>query len=71
MTESSESDISDASTATKDPPSSAPGFMTASGMGVDAPKPSGPDNGNHALQEYQMQLMLPEQQSKKRLLMAG
>lgn len=27
-------------------------------------------NGNHALQDYQMQLMLLEQQNKKRLLMA-
>ncbi|KXT13823.1 hypothetical protein AC579_39 [Pseudocercospora musae] len=30
----------------------------------------GANNGNHALQDYQMQLMLLEQQSKKRLLMA-
>lgn len=29
-----------------------------------------PNNGNHALQDYQMQLMLLEQQNKKRLLMA-
>ena len=29
-----------------------------------------PFNGNHALQDYQVQLMLLEQQSKKRLLMA-
>ncbi|KAF2100860.1 hypothetical protein NA57DRAFT_74459 [Rhizodiscina lignyota] len=29
-----------------------------------------PDGGNHALQDYQMQLMLLEQQNKKRLLMA-
>lgn len=28
------------------------------------------NNGNHALQDYQMQLMLLEQQNKKRLLMA-
>lgn len=31
---------------------------------------SGPNAGNHALQDYQMQLMLLEQQNKKRLLMA-
>ena len=30
----------------------------------------GGPNGNHALQDYQMQLMLLEQQNKKRLLMA-
>ncbi len=30
----------------------------------------GNSNGNHALQDYQMQLMLLEQQNKKRLLMA-
>lgn len=30
----------------------------------------GASNGNHALQDYQMQLMLLEQQNKKRLLMA-
>lgn len=30
----------------------------------------GPNNGSHALQDYQMQLMLLEQQNKKRLLMA-
>ena len=29
-----------------------------------------PDNGSHALQDYQMQLMLLEQQNKKRLMMA-
>ena len=32
--------------------------------------PPGPAGGNHALQDYQMQLMLLEQQNKKRLLMA-
>lgn len=32
--------------------------------------PSGQPQGNHALQDYQMQLMLLEQQNKKRLLMA-
>lgn len=31
---------------------------------------AGTSNGNHALQDYQMQLMLLEQQNKKRLLMA-
>ena len=31
---------------------------------------NGQPNGNHALQDYQMQLMLLEQQNKKRLLMA-
>jgi len=31
---------------------------------------AGQNNGNHALQDYQMQLMLLEQQNKKRLLMA-
>jgi hypothetical protein len=32
--------------------------------------PAHPNSGNHALQDYQMQLMLLEQQNKKRLLMA-
>ena len=32
--------------------------------------PNGGNGGNHALQDYQMQLMLLEQQNKKRLLMA-
>jgi hypothetical protein len=31
---------------------------------------AGPNSGNHALQDYQLQLMLLEQQNKKRLLMA-
>lgn len=42
-----------------------------------APNPAAPGQGgqggptgNHALQDYQMQLMLLEQQNKKRLLMA-
>ena len=39
---------------------------TARGMPANA----GPQSGNHALQDYQMQLMLLEQQNKKRLLMA-
>lgn len=34
------------------------------------PNATGPPGGNHALQDYQMQLMLLEQQNKKRLLMA-
>ena len=32
--------------------------------------PGGGQSGNHALQDYQMQLMLLEQQNKKRLMMA-
>lgn len=35
-----------------------------------AQAPGAPQQGNHALQDYQMQLMLLEQQNKKRLLMA-
>lgn len=31
---------------------------------------NGGQSGNHALQDYQMQLMLLEQQNKKRLMMA-
>ncbi len=39
------------------------------GMGRGMPQvPNG--NGNHALQDYQMQLMLLEQQNKRRLMMA-
>ncbi|RMZ81242.1 hypothetical protein DV737_g2541, partial [Chaetothyriales sp. CBS 132003] len=34
------------------------------------PNAPGANNGNHALQDYQMQLMLLEQQNKKRLMMA-
>ena len=34
------------------------------------PGPNGANGGNHALQDYQMQLMLLEQQNKRRLLMA-
>lgn len=34
------------------------------------PQPAGGQGGNHALQDYQMQLMLLEQQNKKRLMMA-
>jgi hypothetical protein len=33
-------------------------------------RPGGPRYQNHALQDYQMQLMLLEQQNKKRLMMA-
>lgn len=40
------------------------GFITGNMGGAPVP------NGNHALQDYQMQLMLLEQQNKKRLLMA-
>lgn len=36
----------------------------------EANKASAAQDSNHALQEYQMQLMLLEQQNKKRLLMA-
>jgi len=46
-------------------------FMSASGMGAeDQSSASERRVGNHALQDYQMQLMLLEQQNKKRLLMA-
>ena len=55
-------------------------FYAATGRNGQVPMPSGPNgpgaanqgngNGNHALQDYQMQLMLLEQQNKKRLLMA-
>ncbi|UZP35500.1 hypothetical protein NXS19_003316 [Fusarium pseudograminearum] len=48
-----------------------PGEM--GGPGGIRPGPGGPQNGggsNHALQDYQMQLMLLEQQNKKRLMMA-
>ncbi|ESZ93778.1 hypothetical protein SBOR_5834 [Sclerotinia borealis F-4128] len=39
--------------------------------GAPGGQPGGqPGNGNHALQDYQMQLMLLEQQNKKRLMMA-
>ncbi|KAL8760059.1 MAG: hypothetical protein Q9199_000293 [Rusavskia elegans] len=39
-------------------------------MPAGMPNGNGAANGNHALQDYQMQLMLLEQQNKKRLLMA-
>jgi hypothetical protein len=41
-----------------------PGDMAPNGIR------GGPNQGNHALQDYQMQLMLLEQQDKKRLMMA-
>lgn len=46
--------------------------MPQNGVPVTAPGQQGANNGNgnHALQDYQMQLMLLEQQNKKRLLMA-
>lgn len=43
-----------------------PEFYGAAGKNIG----QGPGTGNHALQDYQMQLMLLEQQNKKRLLMA-
>lgn len=43
------------------------GQMAQMRPGMQTP---GGQNGNHALQDYQMQLMLLEQQNKKRLLMA-
>ena len=48
------------------------GNATAMQMRGAAPPnvPNGGSGGNHALQDYQMQLMLLEQQNKKRLLMA-
>lgn len=49
-------------------------FYNAGEMGANGMRPStgGQSNqtGNHALQDYQMQLMLLEQQNKKRLMMA-
>ncbi|MCJ1468620.1 hypothetical protein MMC07_007249 [Pseudocyphellaria aurata] len=44
-------------------------FNVNPGMAM-RPQPNGVGGGNHALQDYQMQLMLLEQQNKKRLLMA-
>jgi hypothetical protein len=47
-----------------------PGEMGPNGMrGAPGGQP-GQTGGNHALQDYQMQLMLLEQQNKKRLMMA-
>ncbi|KAL8390182.1 hypothetical protein RB595_009332 [Gaeumannomyces hyphopodioides] len=45
------------------------GDMTG-GSGMRPGAPGGAGGSNHALQDYQMQLMLLEQQNKKRLLMA-
>jgi hypothetical protein len=45
-----------------------PGNGPRPGMAANAQ--GAPQQGNHALQDYQMQLMLLEQQNKKRLLMA-
>lgn len=52
-------------------------FYNAEGMGAAGIRPPGgpnasqqPGGSNHALQDYQMQLMLLEQQNKKRLMMA-
>ena len=50
-------------------------YYNAEGMGGPGGIRAGPGNGqgggsNHALQDYQMQLMLLEQQNKKRLMMA-
>jgi len=42
----------------------------AGGIPMRAMQPPGGQGGNHALQDYQMQLMLLEQQNKKRLMMA-
>lgn len=42
----------------------------AGGPGMRPGGPGGAGGSNHALQDYQMQLMLLEQQNKKRLLMA-
>ena len=44
--------------------------MQPNAAGAAAAGQAGNTNGNHALQDYQMQLMLLEQQNKKRLLMA-
>jgi hypothetical protein len=47
-----------------------PGDMGQNGMRGGPGGPPGGGGGNHALQDYQMQLMLLEQQNKKRLMMA-
>lgn len=47
-----------------------PGDMSANGMRSGPGGAPGTGGGNHALQDYQMQLMLLEQQNKKRLMMA-
>ncbi|KAF1943529.1 hypothetical protein EJ02DRAFT_129700 [Clathrospora elynae] len=45
-------------------------LFTGNGPRPGANAPGASNQGNHALQDYQMQLMLLEQQNKKRLLMA-
>lgn len=45
-------------------------FAPSVGLHQSGPPVPSPAGGNHALQDYQMQLMLLEQQNKKRLLMA-
>ena len=52
-------------------PNRMPGMPPNGGAGPGGPAVAGQNNnGNHALHDYQMQLMLLEQQNKKRLLMA-
>ncbi|RDW81956.1 hypothetical protein BP6252_03068 [Coleophoma cylindrospora] len=46
------------------------GEMGANGVRGGVPGGAQQNGGNHALQDYQMQLMLLEQQNKKRLMMA-
>lgn len=46
------------------------GVFTDNDTTEPLPPPPPPGQGNHALQDYQMQLMLLEQRNKKRLLMA-
>ncbi|ODH41769.1 hypothetical protein ACO22_01347 [Paracoccidioides brasiliensis] len=47
-------------------------YYSANGQMTQVPRPQmqTPGSGNHALQDYQMQLMLLEQQNKRRLLLA-
>ncbi|SPQ26387.1 02e01e7b-0d29-4d77-9ef7-e80e921d13d0 [Thermothielavioides terrestris] len=47
-----------------------PGDMAPGNMRANAPNGQATTGSNHALQDYQMQLMLLEQQNKKRLMMA-
>jgi hypothetical protein len=47
-----------------------PGDLGPGNMRPGAPNGQATANSNHALQDYQMQLMLLEQQNKKRLMMA-
>lgn len=51
-------------------PGGVPDYMNNQAMLRGGVPPSSANGGNHALQDYQMQLMLLEQQNKKRLLMA-